>query len=249
MTGNPKGTPGSCQTLCESTLRTGNRNLRFIIEIDGGVFGLRDVYYEVHRQVATEVGWSQLDQPTFWRMLRKQGREANVLRGARPQKLANYLTRFDQLVDADEMVARLRPHDGIEKTLADVSVRGRCFGVTIGANLHAHQSLLDELDLARLFSGVEALDRDPRRRPGQLRMLAEGDDRTIVVAASDALTRSSSGAELLTAGVTSGACSEERLHQAGASVVFSGLSELLESLRTGGQALIRAGLLPPPLGE
>ena len=221
--------------------------MRFVVQLDGVVLDQAEALYEAHRRAAGEVGWSTLDQRTFWRMLRKDGREADFLRGAKPPKVAAYATRFDEVVEEDEVVALLRPHDDVAGLLADLSTRGATVGVTMGSNLMGRKAILEASKLAHLFGDVHALDPDPRRRPGQFRVLGGEDARTIVVASSDMLVRSSSSAELFTVGIASGDCSDQRLHQAGASIVYRTLAELVESLETGGQDLVRAGLLPPPL--
>lgn len=221
--------------------------VRFVVQLDGVVLDQAGAFYETHRRVAGEVGWSTLDQRTFWRMTRRDGREANFLRGAKPHKLATYAKRFGEVVEADEVVALLRPHDRACELMADLSGRGAIVGVTLGSNLAGRKEILEASQIARAFTEVHSLDPDPRRRPGQLRVLGEGDARTMVVASSDVLVRSSSTAELFTVGIASGDCSNERLHQAGATIVYRTLAELVQSLETGGQDLVRAGLLPPPL--
>lgn len=222
--------------------------MRFVVQLDGVVLDLAEAFYEAHRRTAGEVGWSTLDQRTFWRMTRKQGNEANFLRGAKPQKLATYAARFVEVAEADEMIALLRPHEGVQEQLADLSARGSVIGVTLGSNLKRRRAILDESKLAGAFTEVHSLDPDPRRRPGQIRVLTDGNARAIVVAASEVMVRSASSAEMFTVGIASGDCSNERLHQAGATIVYRTLAELVDSLQTGGQDLIRAGLLPPPLG-
>lgn len=222
--------------------------MRFVVQLDGVVLDLAEAFYEAHRRAAGEVGWSTLDQRTFWRMTRKQGNEANFLRGAKPQKLATYAARFVEVVEADEMIALFRSHEGVQEQLADLSARGSVIGVTLGSNLKRRRAILDESKLAGAFTEVHSLDPDPRRRPGQIRVLTDGNARAIVVAASEVMVRSASSAEMFTVGIASGDCSNERLHQAGATIVYRTLAELVDSLQTGGQDLIRAGLLPPPLG-
>lgn len=222
--------------------------MRFVVQLDGVVLDLAEAFYEAHRRAAGEVGWSTLDQRTFWRMTRKQGNEANFLHGAKPQKLATYAARFVEVAETDEVVALLRPHEGVQEQLADLSARGSVIGVTLGSNLKRRRAILDESKLAGAFTEVHSLDPDPRRRPGQIRVLTDGNARAIVVAASEVMVRSASSAEMFTVGIASGDCSNERLHQAGATIVYRTLAELVDSLQTGGQDLIRAGLLPPPLG-
>lgn len=220
--------------------------MRFVVQLDGVVFELADAFYEAHRRAAHEVGWSTLDQRTFWRMTRKQGHDADFLRGAKPTKQKTYTARFVELLESDDVVTHLRPHDGVQALIGGLRSRGPVVGVTLGTNVDRRRAILDEFGLGGSFTEVHALDPDPRRRPGQLRVLTDSDARTVAVAATDVMVRSASSAELFTVGIASGDCSEERLHQAGATIVYRTLAQLVESLQTGGQDLIRAGLLPPP---
>ena len=221
-------------------------DMTLIIEFDGPIIDLRSVHYQAYREVAGELGWSRLDQATFWRLIRTQGRDAAVLPGARPVKAKAFWTRFDQRVEEDRLIADYELLPGVEAALETIARHGRYSLVSIGSNIAARRRLAAEMRLA--IARMEPLDVDPRRRPGQLRVLAGGDQRDLVVAGTDALARSAGQANLVTAGISSGSCTAERLHRAGADIVYSGLGELAESLQSGAKELIQAGLLPPPLG-
>lgn len=220
--------------------------MRFIIEFDGPVMDVRPVYYREHCEVTAELGWSYLDESAFWRTTRTKGEDPSLLPGARPVKLKHYLARFSERLEDDDVVSQYKPHHGVDGVLERLAREGPCCLITLGANLRARQHVLDEADLARFFAKAEKLDPDPRRRPGELKALAAGDPRTVVVASTDSLVRAAGLADLFTVAVTSGCCAARRLHQAGADVVYSHLGALSESLATGSRDLIRAGLLPPP---
>ena len=222
--------------------------MTFLIEFDGPIIDLRSVYYQVYREVAAEVGWSRLDPDTYWRLIRTRGREAVVLPGAKPVKVKAFWTRFDQRVEEDSVIAGHELLPGVEDALEMIARHGRCTLVSIGSNIAARRRLAGEMRLANTLARMERLDPDPRRRPGELRVLAGGDQRDLVVAGTDALARSAGQAKLLTVGISSGSCTAARLHRAGADIVYSGLDELVESLRSGAKDLIQAGLLPPPFG-
>ncbi len=221
--------------------------MRFLIEFEGPIVDLAPAWFAAHEAAATAVGWSRLDQATFWRLIRTQGRTAEVLPGAKPHKLADYLARFEQQLEASESIRELHPHDEAPAALAELARRGPCHMVTLGANLPARLAVLEEQGLRNLFAQAVALSSDPRRRPDELRVLAASDPRAIVVAGTEALVRAAQSAELFTVGLTCGCCAERRLHQAGASVVLKDLAELVRSLQSGAADLIRAGLLPAPL--
>lgn len=222
--------------------------MKFIVEFEGVVVDPGPTYFEVHREVAAEVGWSHLDQPTFWRLTRTKGREANLLPGARPVKVKDYFRRVEHRIEADDVVERLNPQPRIDELLERLGRHGACCLITLGSNFDARRRLLEHANLWRHFEGVASLNADPRLRSGELRALLDGDPRTVVVAATDSVIRAAGQAELFSVGLAGGACAMPRLHQAGADVVYQHLSGLVDSLSTGGQDLVRAGLLPLPWG-
>ncbi len=222
--------------------------MRFIIEFDGPVFDIAPLYYQAHRNAATEVGWSRLDQGTFWRLTRKDGQYAAVLPGASPAKMKSYYARFLDSLETDAAVESCQPHPEMDGTLAGLARYGASFLVTTGENIAARREVVERFGLSPHFEQVEKLNGDPRRRPAELRALAGNDERAVVVAAGEAVIRAAGFADLLAVGIACGACAQTRLHQAGVDVLFRDLGELGSSLRTGGSELIRAGLLPFPPG-
>lgn len=221
--------------------------MRFIIEFDGVVFDVAEAWCAAHATATQAVGWSRLDQATFRRLIRTKGREADVLPGAKPVKLNEYWAKFDEQLETDDVLAKSVPQEGIGETLSTLARHGSLMLLTLGGNQAARRELLERNGLARFFPQFECLDADPRRRPAELRVLAAGDPRTMVVAASDALIRSAGSADLFSVGVSSGVCNATRLHQSGAGLVYKDLSELADSLASGGHDLVRAGLLPRSL--
>jgi phosphoglycolate phosphatase-like HAD superfamily hydrolase len=218
--------------------------VRLILEFDGPVFDVAPLYYDLHRAIATELGWSHLDRGTYWRITRKHGHAANVLRGARPVKLEAYHARFSERLETDGSLLAYVPHADIARTLIALQSLGLCHLITAGSNLPARTRVLGRYELSDLFSEVVGLDADPRRRPGELRTLAGSDPRTVVAAASGAIIRAAGAADILAVGIACGASSESRLYQAGAALVYRDLHGLARSLDSGAEDLIRAGLLP-----
>ena len=221
--------------------------MRLIIEFDGSVFDPATVYYAAHQAAIAEVGWSRLDQATFWRLLRTKGRQADLLPGAKPVKIAEYEKRFDTCLESDALVASYQPQPDIRDTLMQLARFGACSLITLGSNLAGRRMVLEKHGLAGLFARFDGMEADPRRRPAELRRLCEADARTLVVAASDSLIRSAGEAETLSVGIAAGPCSVTRLHQAGADVVYKALHELSASIRDGAADLVQAGLLPRSL--
>ena len=221
--------------------------MRFIIEFDGPVFDPSSVYYAAHQAAAADVGWSRLDQATFWRLLRTKGRQADFLPGAKPVKIAEYQKRFDDHLESETRVASYQPQPDIRVTLTQLARNGSCCLITLGSNLVGRRTVLEKHGLASFFTRFDKLEADPRRRPAELRRLGEADPRTLVVAASDALIRSAGEAGKISVGIAIGPCSAARLHQAGASVIYKALHELSASIHNGAADLVLAGLLPRSL--
>jgi len=221
--------------------------MRFIIEIDGCVLNVRAVLFQAYREAADAVGWACLREADYWRLARTKGRDAVLLAGAKPAKLKAHQIEFDRIVETDPLVGGYEPHSDVRQTLARLRRHGPCLAVTAGSNIVGRRRVLERAGLTEYFDAAVALHADPRRRPGELAVLAAGDRRTIVAASSDALARSASQADLFTVGIASGACIAARLQQAGVGVVFTSLEGLSASLSDGGCDLIRAGLMPAPL--
>jgi len=223
------------------------QGVRFIIEFDGPLFDPAPVFYAAHQAAAAGVGWSHLDQATFWRLLRTKGRQADLLPAAKPVKIAEYEKRFDAHVESDVLVAAYQPQADVRGTLLQLGRSGTCSLMTLGTNLAGRRAAMKKHGLAGLFARFDGLLADPRRRPAELRKLCEADPRSLVVAASDSLIRSAGEAGIVSVGIAAGPCSVARLHQGGAGVVYKALHELSASIREGAADLVQAGLLPRSL--
>lgn len=222
--------------------------MRFLLEFDGPVFDPAGVWYAGHQASAAAVGWSRLDQATFWRLTRTKGITSELLPGARENQLAEYLAQFTQQIEADATLGAGTFQEDASTNLPTLARFGPCVLITLGRNVEARTRLLDGARLRRYFERVDCIETDPRRRSAQFTALSAGDRRTIVVAGTDSIIRAANDAGLFTVGIARGTCSVNRLHQAGAGVVYKSLNELADSLKSGAGDLIRAGLLPAPLG-
>jgi len=218
--------------------------MRLILEFEGLLADVMPALYAAHRDAATSVGWSRLDEATFRRLIRTKGRDADVLPGAKAVKVEAYERAFRERVEDDASIASLSAFSRLADSLRQLGRFGTIVAVTLGTNLGARRVWLGRQGWAGSIESFERLDVDPRRRPAELRILSENDARTVVVATSDAVVRSADAADLFTVAVSSGTCSVKRLQQAGPRVVYRGLDELAESLKAGGADLVRAGLLP-----
>ncbi|MFQ5463482.1 MAG: HAD family hydrolase [Phycisphaerae bacterium] len=220
--------------------------MKFIVEWDGVIADVAPVWYEAHRRVAAEVGWSKLDQATFWRLTRTKGAEANILPGAKPMKIKNYHELFHSQIETDELIALAQAHECIREPLRRLVHKGDCLCVTAGLNGAARSAWLAEASVSDSAIAMGRLSREPGERIQDLRNLAGSDRRTVVVAATDQVVRAGRSAELLTVGISSGPCSQKRLHQAGADLVYASLADLAACVASGGKDLLDAGLLPEP---
>ena len=141
-------------------------------------------------------------------------------------------------------MAACTPAEGIVECLTRLNRHGTLVAVSLDANVGARRTLADGWGLSRHIDILEGLNSDPRRRPGELLALSGGDRRTIVVASTDTIIRAAAQTDFLKIGVSTGACSVRRLHQAGADLVYGELTALADSLDAGASDLIEAGLLP-----
>ncbi|MEK6676488.1 MAG: hypothetical protein AABZ47_12655 [Planctomycetota bacterium] len=221
--------------------------MKFLIECDGPIFDLAAGYGRIHRESAKAVGWSSLDTVTFWRLTRTKGKDAVLLPGAKPLKVKEYDEEFSKRVELDETVSTLTAQSWAQASMAALMKLGACHVLTLRTNVAARKLALERLGLARGVAGIEAISSDPRQRVGEIKKLAAGDRRSMVLAATDALVRSAREAEVFCVGISSGVCTPARLHQAGADAVYPSLTELAEWLNNDASDLIRAGLPPAAL--
>ncbi len=216
------------------------------MEFDGPVADVAAMHFRAHQEAARAVGWSCLDERSFWRITRTKGRAADLLRGAKPTKLKQYFLQYDRQVEDDASVALAKLQDQAGNIVQALANYGAKCLLTLGSNKPGRIQVLERAALADCGE-FEQLNADPRRRPGELKVLGAGDPRCIVLAATDSVVRAAQEAGLFTVGISGGVCAAARLHQAGADVVYANLSGFLDSLASGADDMVRAGLLPLPL--
>lgn len=219
-----------------------------LIEWDGVLADVMAGYHRAHQQCAAKVGWSALDSARFRAAMRKQGPDAQVLPGAPLPKVKSYRELFIAALESDEVLRATPLHESANLHLKAVARHATLICLTLGTNLAARQEVLQKGGIAALCAQSAALDPDPRRRPGHLRTLAGNEKRVLVAAASEPLLRAAGSADMIAVGFSTGAASSARLQQAGADIVYGGLDELAGTLTRGAPDLVRAGLLPLPLG-
>ncbi|MBN4058861.1 HAD family hydrolase [bacterium AH-315-J04] len=224
--------------------------MRFIIELEGPVFDIKDAHFAAYQKAVAEAGWSSLDQATFWRLWRKQGLEASLLMGATALKIKQFWGMFQAALASQESMTKLALQGDISLAISSLQRFGFCVGVTTGnaTLLDEYSSLLAASKLAEGFVSCKSLPAEPRQRASQLGELAAGDERTVLIASSDIVARAGSSAAVFTVGVPNGCCHSSRLHSSGADIVYKGLADVLASLDTGATDMIQAGLKPASLG-
>lgn len=222
--------------------------MQFILEFEGPLFDTTEACFQAHLQAADAVSWARLDRARFLRSFRKCDDAAGVLPGAPAARLSAYRRRFVEQLESDASIRAFAARSDLSENLTALKRFGAIDLVTLGTRLPPRKACLAEVAASSVFTQFECLNADPRLRPAELKVLSRGNPRTIVIACSDALIRAADETELITVGLTCGLCAEARLHRAGVRVVFRTLRELLDDLRSGAPVLIRAGLLPMPLG-
>lgn len=221
--------------------------MQTILELDGLVFEIGEPLYRAHAAAAGELGWSKLDPGTFRRLLRTKGAAADFLRGAPHKKAEAYAERFAELARSGEILGSAPVREGISHALRRFRREGAVIGVTAGAALESWRASLETARLGAGFSELLPLAADPRRRSVELKALAGGDRRTLVVAATEVLCRSADAAGCVCVGIPLADATGPRLQRAGADLVVGGLDELAEMAGRGAPELVRAGL-PPVAG-
>lgn len=220
--------------------------MQTILELDGLVFDIGDALHKAHATAVAELGWSKLDPATFRRLLRTKGPAADFLRGAPHKKAEAYAERFSELARSAEILGTAPLRDGLGDALRRLRREGAVIGVTAGEALGSWRPALEGARWGGDFSELLPLSTDPRRRPVELKALAAGDRRTLVVAATEVLCRSSDAAGCVCAGIPVADATGPRLQRAGADLIVGGLEELAEMVGRGASELVRAGL--PPVG-
>ncbi len=219
--------------------------MRFIIEMTGPVVDPAPRYWAAYTQVAREMSLPRIDRADFWRLVRRGDPHGRWVPGAKPAQAREFQQRFDAAIEADEVIALQTAHANVSESLTRLRRHGDCQLITNGANRMARQLVLDKLDLSVHFSIMRGLPDDQAGRVRTLKEMAEGEDRVLVVAASEEVTRAGIQGGLIVAGISAGAAVSARLARVGASPIFNALSELADEVESGGERLVQAGLLPP----
>jgi len=220
-----------------------------MLEWDGVLADVMAGYHRAHVQCAAKAGWSALDAARFRAAMRKQGLEAHVLPGAPPLKVKQYAADFTLALASDDLLLATPLHESVPVALRAIARHADLLWLSLGANLASRKHVLQKAGIDGLFKQSVAIDPDPRRRPAQLRTLAGSEKRVIAAASTEPLLRAAGSAEIIAVGFSTGASSSARLQQAGADIVYGDLQDLAETLPRGAPDLVRAGLLPLPLGQ
>lgn len=218
--------------------------MQVLIEFDGVIADTMSLLARLYQDAARAVGWAPADDRTFRRQYRTRGREANLLAGARPRKLEEMWQHIDAAREQEDAIATIELHGDLVRAIDRIARHSQIGLVTLGANIDARRARLREVPWMRHVASFERLHEDPRRRPGELTILSEGDSRCVAVCGGDALVRSTREANLFAVGLTCGTCHADRLQQAGVDIVYRDLGEVADSISRGAPDMVKAGLLP-----
>lgn len=219
--------------------------MRFLIEMTGPVVDPKAAYGAAYGDVAAGMSVPRLDLATVWRLIRAGRPCGEWVRGAKPDQLREFQQRFNQALEEDRHIALYSPQPDAVAALNRLKGHGECILITTGSNRAARQTVLDRNDLSIHFTVMRGLPDDTSARARVLKELAEGDERTLLVAASEDVVHAGQMAGLVTCGVSNGTCVSARLARRGASPIFDNLSGLADEIESGAERLIQAGLLPP----
>ncbi len=219
-----------------------------LLEVDGALLDVAPLRYRAYRETANAVGWSVLVQADYWRLVRTKSREAPILPGAPPSKIKDFHARCEVHVEAESIVNCAVVQPWADASLRVLRTHATLVFFTLGSNAAVRRAKLESFKLLLPRESVECLDPDPRRRPAQIKELSGSERRSLLVASTDSAIRAAGEAGIFSVGLSCGSCAMPRLHAAGADVVFKDLPGLLDTLEHGGEELVRAGLMPRPLG-
>ncbi len=224
--------------------------MRFIIELYGAIFDIQDTHYAAYQKAVADVGWSCLDQVTFWRLWRKHGLEAALLTGARPMKIKQFWTTFQAHITSPESFSSLVLREDASRSISSLQRFGLCVSVTTGnhGSLDKQKRCIAASDLVNGFVSCHCLPGEPQQRSSMLAEIAAGDARSIVIASSDMVVRAGSHTQLFVIGLPIGCCHASRLHRSGADIVYQSFDEIITSLEKGAADMIKAGIKPASLG-
>ncbi|MHC5109765.1 MAG: hypothetical protein ACYTHJ_07805 [Planctomycetota bacterium] len=218
--------------------------MKFLIEFEGVLSDVGRMTYTAHSLAAESVGWSRLDQASFWRMLRTKGLDAPFLPGAKPMKLKNYQEAYIEALKSPKALSKISLVNDLGESIRKMERVGACSVVSLASEVETGNRLLGACQLPGVEFDVTPLDAEILARTEQLNSMVGSERRGVLVASTDTLLRTASGTDLFAVGVSFGTCSVKRLQQAGAALTFRHLDEFADCVASGGKELLEAGMLP-----
>jgi len=218
--------------------------MRILIEMDGPLVDVKARYHETHRRVLREINLAALPVDAFWRLVRRNAPLEQLVSGGRSKHVERYKQHFTERIECDEMLAFDAAQEDADGALRSLKVLGEPILITMRLNRPGAQDVLKRLGLADYFLRVGGLSQAQSRRIDQLKELAGEARRVIVVASSEPVIIATREADPPVVGISSGACTPQRLRRAGADVVLDTLDEVSVAIASGSEEMLRAGLLP-----
>jgi hypothetical protein len=215
--------------------------MRVGVELEGLLYDVQGSSYEAFRRAVGRVQWSAVDAATFWRLWRTKGERAVLLPGARPVKSARFLELFAEELEGDETIGAYLSRPGQGDLTRALERFGPVTILTSGTEVAARGRLMAKGGPRRKSESLTAVCGDLAARTAVLARWSGGRP-ALVIASGGSLTRAACEAGIFVVGVANGSCIGQRLHQAGADLVYPDTEQLLNALRGGGEQLVRAGL-------
>ncbi len=218
--------------------------MKLIVELDGIILNIKPPYWRAYRDAVADVGLAPTDEATFWRLLRVGADFGQMIRGAKPRQVEAFQIVFEGHKEKDANVALATAHELARDVLAQLSALGEISAATLGTNILARRELLSSFS-ALLNPSIEQLNQLTDVGAEQLRALARGHDKCVVILSSERFARAADKAELPSVGIAGGAFLARRLSTCGVRVVFPDLNAFACSFKSQDAKLVEMGLVLP----
>jgi phosphoglycolate phosphatase-like HAD superfamily hydrolase len=215
--------------------------MRFLIDMDGPLVDIRPRLYALHKELIGETGLAPRPPEEFWQMIRRGEPLDRHLGQARPAHRDAYGRSFVERCEREDLLALDTMQPEVAQNLRVLKDMGVCHLITLRLNRQGAQQALDRCDICHFFDQLRVLSQVRSARIEQLKELAGGDPKTMVVTSSDSILIAARECSLFTVGIGNGPATPQRLRQAGADFVAKDLSELVDHLRPLSEAIRRAG--------
>ncbi len=218
-------------------------HLNTIVEMEGPIIDVRARYWAAHREAIETVGFEGPTENEFWRLIRLGAPDAQFVRHAKPDKLAEYVQLRDEKLHSSALMALDETRNGARENLRVLKQLGSCHLATLCDNREGLNSTLDRLDIWMYFDKKTVLPESRERRVAALKELMGHHPSTLVVAGSVPFAYAAGEAGGRVVGIKGGPAFPDRLRQVGADFCFDSLDALTDALAKRDPILERIGLI------